>query len=130
MHMSADALPLPLTTDVPGHLMERLTGSIVETVNAWAGCYQQITQWESEHLLDEAPIPAALEAHKTTVQRMILLGGILSWATRDPNFPDRKAAEIVQATQACLLDKLALWHGNTMTKEESDRLLAEVFGES
>ena len=127
MDMSADAFPLPLISDFPGYLMERLTGSIVETANAWAGCYQRITEWESEHLLDEPPTPAVLETHKTTVHRMILLGGILSWATRDPNFPDRKVAEIVEATQACLLDKMALWHGNTMTKEESDRLLADVF---
>ena len=128
--MSADALPLPLVSDIPGDLMERLTGSIVETANAWAGCYQRITEWEKEHLLGDPPPQGALEAHKTTVQRMILLGGILSWATRDPNFPDRKVAEIVEATQACLLDKLALWHRNTMSKEESDRLLVEVFGES
>jgi hypothetical protein len=117
------AVPMP---SVISRLQRRFLTSVTETVEEWTAFVPELTRWEDEHLLDN-PTPELLADHKATVEGFLSFGQFLSLATERPDFPDRRLAEMVAATMGILQDKLRLWHGPRMTREESDRILAACF---
>jgi hypothetical protein len=117
------ALPVP---DAIGRLQNRLHAELARAIEEWSGFVSTLTQWEDHHLLDD-PTPALLADHKATVERLLAFGRFISLVTASPEFTDRRTAEMVDATQLVLKDKLRMWHGLRMSRTESDRILAEVF---
>ena len=79
-------------------------------------------------MLDE-PSAEILATHRRMVERQIALGKFISLATEHPDFPDKQTCQQVAAAMAILQDKIPLWH-STMSAEEANKLLAEVFPES
>ena len=67
-----------------------------------------LTHWEDEHLLRETPTAADRAAYPATSQHLLRCAKVLSLATRQPDFPDRKLAGLLAAVQAALEFKLQL----------------------
>src|SRR5437899_227859 len=112
------AIPAP---EVIGQLEERLIGEFALAVQERSSYISTLSKWEDDQLLDN-PNPESLAAHKRMVERLLAFGGLLSVATAQREFPDRKTAEIVSATQATLQDKLLMWHRPRMNREDADRI--------
>lgn len=112
--------------EVISRLQRRLHSELANAVEDWSRCVSTLAQWEDDHLLDN-PTPELLADHQATVQRLLAFGRTLSLAAEDPDFTDHRTAESVAATLLVLEDKLRLWHGPRMDREESDRILAAVY---
>ena len=125
--MTADTLTVPLP-DYFSRIESHFLREFAEVVEDWSRCVNALTAWEDEHLLDD-PGPQNLAAHKQTVERLVRFGRFVSLATQEAEFPDRKTSEIVAATQSCLKDKLALWHGPKQTEERREQILKACFNE-
>jgi hypothetical protein len=117
------AIPMP---DLIGRLQKRLLANTAELVEEWSSLVSTLSKWEDDYLLDN-PTLEALAAHKQSVERCLFFGRLLACSTEKPDFPDRRIAEMVAATQVTLQDKLRMWHGSRMSKEESDRILTAWF---
>jgi hypothetical protein len=109
---------------IESHFLRQLA----EVVEDWSRCVSALTAKEDQHLLDD-PAPHNLAAHKQRVERLLRFGRFLSLATQEVEFPDRKTSEIVAATQSCLKEKLALWHGPKQTEERREQILKACFNE-
>ena len=127
--MIADALTMPLVPDFLGHLEAHFHRELAAVVHDWSQCTNLLTQWEDDHLLDN-PTPELLAKHKQAIERVLRFGRFLALATGEPDLPDRSLAEIVAATQSCLQDKLALWHGCNLSGERRAEILKASFHES
>jgi len=125
--MNAETLSVPLP-DYLGHVQDRLLREFTAAAYDWSNCVAALTQWEDEHLLD-SPAPELLERHKTTLQKLVRFGEMLARSTEQPDFSDKELAEMIAATQSCYRDKLAIWHGQKMSREESEKILAACFSE-
>lgn len=116
-------LPVP---EAISRLQRRLLSELASTVEEWSWFVSTLAQWEDDHLLDN-PAPELLADHETTVRRLLAFGRMLAAAAETPNFCDRQTAESVAATLLVLEDKLRMWHGPQIDREESRRILAEVY---
>lgn len=116
-------LPVP---EAISRLQRRLLSELASTVEEWSWFVSTLAQWEDDHLLDN-PAPELLADHETTVRRLLAFGRMLAAAAETPNFSDRQTAESVAATLLVLEDKLRMWHGPQIDREESRRILAEVY---
>lgn len=123
--MAANALTLPLATDIVGRLEKRLLSSLESFVEEWSESAAALTRWEDEHLL-ERPSGDLMLRHKTTVGQLIRLGKLLSALTADPAFPNDQQHSVVVATLQMLEDKLAMWHGK-MSESERQKIMAACF---
>jgi hypothetical protein len=128
MNAIAEALNVPIVPDFIRSVESRLLREFAAAVQDWSNCAPTLTQWEDEHLLDN-PEPEMLARHKATVERLLRFGAFLALATEHPDFPEPELGQIVSATQQDLRDRLAMWHGPRMSKEESERILAACFPE-
>jgi hypothetical protein len=125
--MTADTLTVPLP-DYFSRIESHFLREFAEVVEDWSRCVNALTAWEDEHLLDD-PAPQNVAAHKQTVERLLRFGRFVSLAAQAAEFPDRKTSEIVAATQSCLKDKLALWHGPKQTEQRREQILKACFNE-
>lgn len=126
--MIADVLKVPLVPDYIGRLEDRFIREFAHGVEDWSRCINMLTEWEDEHLLDH-PAPETLAAHRQTIERLLRFGRLIALTTEAPDFPDKELAAIVSSTQCCLRDKLALWHGNTLTDAQRTEILRQCFNE-
>ncbi|MBI4657604.1 MAG: hypothetical protein HY735_01935 [Verrucomicrobia bacterium] len=117
------AIPAPTLV---GNLEKRLLTEVALAAEEWSRCIPALTKWEDDHLLDN-PTPDLLEAHKTTIERLMAFGRFISLIASQPIFPDRLTSEMVAATQVILKDKLQMWHGPRMSREEANRILSACF---
>ncbi|MBI4662228.1 MAG: hypothetical protein HY735_25700 [Verrucomicrobia bacterium] len=127
--MIAKVLKVPLVPDYIGYVEAHFLREFAGGVEDWSRCINMLTAWEDEHLLDD-PTPEDLTAHKQTIERLQRFGRIIALATTHPDFPDRTVAEIVAATQSCLNDKLAMWHGPKQSEERRREILKTCLNES
>ena len=125
--MTADTLTVPLP-DYFSRIESHFLREFAEVVEDWSRCVNALTAWEDQHLLDD-PAPQNVAAHKQTVERLLRFGRLVNLATQEAEFPDRKTSEIVAATQSCLKDKLALWHGPKQTEQRREQILKACFNE-
>ena len=126
--MTAESLTLPLASDFVGHMEKRLMNELAAAAGEWSECATALTRWEDEHLLDN-PSADLLQRHKATTERLLRFGKTLSLAAADPDFPDKKLAAMVSATERMLQDKLVMWHGK-MKNERREKILQAAFHES
>lgn len=125
--MTADTLSVPLP-DYFGRIEAHFLREFSAVVDDWSRCVNVLTAWEDEHLLD-GPTPEKLSAHKQTIERLLRFGRFITLATQQPEFPDRKVGDIVAATQSCLKDKLAIWHGLKHSEQRREEILKACFHE-
>ena len=119
---------MPLVPDYVGRLEAHFLRDFADGVEDWSRCINMLTEWEDEFLLDD-PAPEKLAAHKQIVERLLRFGRFIALATGSPDFPDPELAAVVSSTQCCLRDKLALWHGNTLTGAQGTEILRQCFHE-
>jgi len=125
--MTADTLTVPLPdyfSRIESHFLREFT----EVIEDWSRCVRVLSAWEDEHLLDD-PTPEALGAHRQTIERLLRFGRFVSLATQPAEFPDRRLADMVSATQNCLQNKLAIWHGPKQSEERREQILKACFHE-
>ena len=127
--MNTNTLSMPLVPDFFSRVESHFQRGFSEAVHDWSHCVGVLTHWEDEQLLDN-PAPDLLSRHRETVERLLRFGRFLSLATQQADFPDQELAGIVAATDSCLRDKLALWHGASTTEAERARILKACFNES
>ncbi|HTV40366.1 MAG TPA: hypothetical protein VMF08_07315 [Candidatus Sulfotelmatobacter sp.] len=126
--MSTGVLSVPLVPDFVGRVQDRLLHDFATVVHHWSESVTTLTRWEDEHLLDK-PTPELLAQHKAALEKLIRFGKFIALSTEQLEFPDRELAKIVSATQSCFRDKLAMWHGPKMSRDESEKILAACFPE-
>ena len=85
------AIPAP---DVNGQLEKHLIAEFAFAVEQWSRYISTLAKWEDEHLLDN-PAQESLAAHRRMVERLLAFGRFISLATEQPEFPDRKTAEMI-----------------------------------
>jgi hypothetical protein len=128
MAMNAE-LTVPVNAiDFIETLEKRILHELWDSVLVWSESVRALARWEDEHLLDN-PSAETLEQHRRIVERQIALGKFISLATEHPDFPDKQTRDQVAAAMSILRDKIPLWH-STMSADEADKILAEVFPES
>ena len=126
--MKANALTPDLDSDsLFQTLVERF--NFIESARDWSRCRQKLTAWEDEHLLVENPSAEKLQRHRRTVERLIFFGQLFMFVSSHPDFDDRETAEMIRANMETLRDKLRMYH-SSMTREQADAVLREVFPES
>src|SRR2546425_742043 len=91
-----------------------------EAAREWSGLLKGLTHWEDEHLLMDKPSPEKLQRHRKTVERLIFFGQLLALVASHPDFDDQDTADMIEATQHTLRDKLRMWHAPRMSQAESD----------
>lgn len=126
--MTTESLTLPLASDFVGHMEKRLMNELATAGEEWSECATALTRWEDEHLLDK-PGDDLLRRHRTTTERLLRFGKTLSLAVAHPDFPDKKLAAMVAATERMLQDKLTMWHGK-MNSKRREEILQSAFHES
>ena len=126
--MKSNALTLDLDSDsLFQRLMERF--NFVDSAREWSRCRQRLTAWEDEHLLVQNPPPEKLERHRKSLERLIFFGQLFMLVASHPDFDDIETAEMIRANMEALRDKLRMYHGS-MTREQADLILREIFPES
>ena len=100
-----------------------------DAAREWSRCRQALTGWEDEHLLVDNPAPEQLERHRKVIERLMFFGQFFALVSTHPDFEDTETAEMIEANQHILRDKLRMFH-SVMSHEEADRILKEVFPES
>ena len=126
--MISDVPAVPVVPDFIGRLEARLRRELTAAAEDWSMCVTALTHWEDEHLLDD-PGAETLARHKQTAERLLRFGEYLGRGMNQPEFPDASLAEMVAATQRCLRDKLAMWHGPGLAAGRRAEILKACFNE-
>ena len=96
----------------------------------WSRSINRLNRWEEEKLAPfDPPPPEALARHRKIVERLMFFGQMCALVATHPEFGDDVTAAMVTASQEVLRNKLRMFH-HPMSKEEADKILAEVFPES
>lgn len=103
-------------------MTEVLTGQ----VHRWSLECQRFLEWQRHHVLVVDSSDELRSRHEAVLRRLLALGRMLNAATSDPEFMDRRAAELVKARLAQLQESWELSH-STMTAAEAGELLATHF---
>jgi hypothetical protein len=111
---------------------DRIVSEFPAAAEEWSRSINNLNRWEDVHLLsDKEPSPQALAKHRKIVERLMYFGQLCAFVASHPDFGDEETAAMVTASQAVLRHKLRMFHHpNPMSKEEADKILAEVFPES
>jgi hypothetical protein len=117
--------PSPIEVSLLGNFDARMLRNFQAAVDDWDEVCSALGAWEADHLAKDEAIPAA-QHHRRWVTELLSWGRLVHQATRQPEFPDKKLAERVDARLRHLEDKLALWHGN-LPADEQDRILQAAF---
>lgn len=115
------------TFPVDVELAGRMTEALASQVQRWSGECQRFLAWQRLCFVT-ADDPEALRArHQRALQRLLGLGRMLNAATSDPEFMDRRAAEMVKARMAQLQECFELSHP-VMSADEAEALLRASLG--
>ena len=121
------------TLDVFGVLQKNLEGQLDSLADQFHNAIYSansmipaLTGWENNHLLD-SPSPEDLATHKQIVQRLLGFLNFAAQTTGPKSFIRRETAEMIEAGQFILEQKLAEWHGPRMSTQEADKILAACF---
>ena len=105
---------------------KRLSDELSADAEDWSAAVQGLRRFQDEKLLDD-PTPENLQAHQRALEMLIAFGSFIASATKTPEFPNRDAHVMVEATLQILRDDLALWHGCQNSSERNAQILATCF---
>lgn len=107
-------------------LWQRVVMDFPAAVEEWSRGINNLSEWEAEHLSAENPTRANLALHRKKIERLMFFGQLCAVGAAHPDYGDVETAEIVTASLEVLRNKLRMFH-HAMTREEADKILAEVF---
>ncbi len=107
-----------------------LTGSVTtilaSQVQRWSNECQCFLEWQRQEVLLVEATHEIRSHHKAVLRRLLALGRMLNAVTSDPEFMDRRAAELVNARLAQLRESWELAHPQ-MTAVEAEAFLTDQF---
>jgi hypothetical protein len=112
----------PVDVDLAG----RMTEVFASQVQRWSQECQRFLDWQRQVFLAAEDSDALRSTHERALQRLLALGRMLKAATSDPEFMDRRAADLVKARLAQLQESWELTH-TAMTAAQAEALLADHF---
>jgi hypothetical protein len=112
----------PVDVDLAGRMTEVFAGQ----VQRWSQECQRFLDWQRQVFLAAEESDALRSPHERALQRLLALGRMLKAATSDPEFMDRRAADLVKARLAQLQESWELTH-TAMTAAQAEALLADHF---
>jgi hypothetical protein len=118
----ASEATFPVDVDLAGRVTEALTGQ----VRRWSLECQRFLDWQRQCFLTMENSEAARSRHERALHRLLGLGRMLNAATSDPEFMDRRAADVMKARLAQLRESWELNHP-TMSDAEGESVLASHF---
>jgi hypothetical protein len=108
--------------DLAGSMTEALAGQ----VQRWSLECQRFLDWQRQCFVTAEDSDALRPRHERALHRLLGLGRMLNSATSDPEFMDRRAADLVKARLAQLQESWELTHA-AMSAAEGDAVLAAHF---
>lgn len=112
----------PVDVDLAGGVTEALAGQ----VRRWSLECQRFLDWQRQFFVTADDSETLRPRHERALQRLLGLGRMLNSATSDPEFLDRRAANLVRARLAQLQESWELTHV-AMSAVEGEALLAAHF---
>jgi hypothetical protein len=119
---SATEQTFPVDVDLAGSMTEALAGQ----VQRWSLECQRFLDWQRQCFVTAEDSDALRPRHERALHRLLGLGRMLNSATSDPEFMDRRAADLVKARLAQLQESWELTH-TAMSAAEGDAVLAAHF---
>jgi hypothetical protein len=119
---SAPEQTFPVDVDLAGSVTEALSGQ----VQRWSRECQRFLDWQRQFFVTAEDSNALRPRRERALQRLLGLGRMLNSATSDPEFMDRRAADLVKARLAQLQESWELTHA-AMTGAEAEAVLAAHF---
>jgi hypothetical protein len=117
---------IPFESDSTQNLWDRLLADFPASVEEWSRSINGWNRWEEEHLLVERPSREDLAHHLKFIKRLMFFGQLFALVATHPEYGDAQTAEMVNASQEVLRNKLRMFH-QPMDSEEAEKILAEVF---
>jgi len=108
---------------------QHLVWKMEEEVRRWCDDVARLTDFEDEKLLDE-PTRKDLEAYRKVLIMLRLNGRRYASAAEDAESPVAHLGEMIDAHVESLDEKERLFLAPRMSKADSDRVLAQVFGDA
>ena len=112
----------PVDLGLAGSMTEALAGQ----VRRWSEECQRFLTWQRHHVFVVDSTNELRARHEAVLRRLLALGRMLNAATSDPEFLDRRAAEVVKSRMAQMQESWELSH-STMTAKEAGDLFAAHF---
>jgi hypothetical protein len=112
----------PVDVDLAGSVTEALAGQ----VQRWSQECQRFLDWQRQFFVTAEDSSALRPRHERALKRLLALGRMLNAAASDPEFMDRRAADLVKARLAQLQESWELTH-TTMTAAEAEAVIATNF---
>ena len=123
--MNATVAPeqtFPVDVDLAGSVTEALAGQ----VQRWSLECQRFLDWQRQFFVTAEDSDVLRPRHERALHRLLALGRMLNSATSDPEFMDRRAADLVKGRLAQLQESWELTH-TAMTTAEAGAVLAANF---
>ena len=96
----------PVDVGLAGSVTEALSGQ----VQRWSQECQRFLDWQRQFFVTAEDSDTLRPRHERALQRLLGLGRMLNAATSDPEFMDRRAADLVKARLAQLQESWELTH--------------------
>jgi hypothetical protein len=112
----------PAGVDLISNMTEVLAGQ----VHAWSRECQRFLDWQKHTFLSEEPAEVLRSRHEGALKRLIAAGRMLSAATSDSEFMDRRAADLVRARMTQLRHSWEISHP-AMSPDEAEAFLTKHF---
>ena len=103
-----------------------VTAALVGQVQRWSLECQRFLDWQRQVFVTTEDSDVLRPRHERALQRLLGLGRMLNSATSDPEFMDRRAADLVTARLAQLQESWELTHA-AMSAAEGEAVLAAHF---
>ena len=111
-----------LDVDLAGSVTEASAGQ----VQRWSLECQRFLDWQRQFFVTAEDSDALRLRHERALHRLLGLGRMLNSATSDPEFMDRRAADLVKGRLAQLQESWELTHA-AMSAAEAETVLAAHF---
>jgi len=119
---SAPDQTFPVDVDLAASVTEALAGQ----VQRWSRECQRFLDWQRQFFVTAEDSDTLRPRHERALRRLLGLGRMLNSATSDPEFMDRRAADLVKARMAQLQESWELTH-TALTAAEAEAVLAAHF---
>ena len=119
---AASAKSCPVDMDLTASVTEALARQVAR----WSNECQAFLEWQRGSVLASEIGSDLRRRHETVLRRLMALGRMLNAAASDPEFMDRRAAEVVTGRLAQLQESWDITHPSIGTAE-SEAILAAHF---
>lgn len=115
----------------PGSLLKKLENIFHEAAGTqaeiWSKICGEFMETHRAFLEADQPSEELIHAHRTALKWMLRMTRMIECTVADPDYPDKRISDEIRGRLLQLEYSWDETHGNTMTKAESEKLLAQVF---